>query len=246
MIRALIDHLYAIRVTIGYIVKGKFLLFFLPGVVISLAFLYYFQLVKSVEGYQNALSLLPWVGDYLYKGASFVIDWVEGLSIFIYQFILITVLSPFHTILSERVDEVQTLQKFSGNWEKIINDLVRTLGIIVLGGMLYLVVKLAWLMITYFIGGHQFTPYINLILIAFFTGFNSYDFSLERYHMSVAKSWIFAFKHPWHMLFSGLLFTVFLIIPYIGIVLAPVILTIVGTVSYLRINASETIAKKEK
>jgi CysZ protein len=245
MIQALKDHLFAIRVTVGFIVNGKFLLFFLPGVVISLGFLFYFQLVKSVEGYQNALSLLPWVGDYLYKGASFVIDWVEGLSIFIYQFILITVLSPFHTILSERVDEAQTLQKFSGNWENIINDLVRTLGIVVLGGLMYLVAKLAWLAIAYFIGGHLFTPYISLILIAFFTGFNSYDFSLERYHVSVAKSWKFAFHHPWHMLFTGLLFTGFLLIPFIGVVLAPVILTIVGTVSYLRIKASETVAKIE-
>jgi uncharacterized protein involved in cysteine biosynthesis len=97
-------------------------------------------------------------------------------------------------------------------------------------------------MLAYIFGLGFLTPYMTIIFIAFFTGFNSYDFSLERYDYSVAQSWGYAFSHPLHMITTGLIFTGFLAIPHIGIVLAPVFLTMVGTLSFLKIRNRETAA----
>lgn len=234
---AIKDHFEAVIRCFQLFLQGKFLLFFLPGVMISIFFLYYLQSVKSVSGYLDVVSYVPWVGDYLQTGVSTLVGWIEGISIFIFQFVLITVLSPVHTILSEKLDSHETQRTFKAGWEKIINDIVRTIGIAILGGLMYLFFKLIWSLLAWLLGLGFITPYISLILIAFFTGFNSYDFSLERYDYSVSKSWGFAFRHPLHMVLTGLIFTGLLSIPYIGVVLAPVFLTMVGTLSFLKINA---------
>jgi uncharacterized protein involved in cysteine biosynthesis len=85
-----------------------------------------------------------------------------------------------------------------------------------------------------------------MILLAFFTGFNSYDYSLERYDVSVGKSWKYAFSHPLHMIFTGLIFTAFLMIPFVGVVIAPVLLTMVGTICYLRMEKKVQVMSDEQ
>jgi len=230
------DHAYAVYRTFSLLVQGKYLLFFLPGVVLAIGYFFYLQSLSTVNDYLGVVSYVPYIGDSLQAGVTIFFGWIEGLSLFVFQFILITLLSPFHTILSEKLDREETGSDFKNSWEKIINDIVRTIGVAILGGFMYLFIKLIWLMLAYVLGLGFLTPYMSLIFIAFFTGFNSYDFSLERYNYSVAKSWGYAFTHPLHMIVTGLIFTGFLAIPHIGIVLAPVFLTMVGTFSFLRIR----------
>jgi CysZ protein len=237
--RVIVDHVQVMVRCMQLIVQGKFLVYFLPGVLISILFLYYMQSVKSVGGYLDVVAYVPWVGDYLQSGVTTLLSWIEGISIFVFQFVLITVLSPVHTILSEKLDRHETQRNFKAGWEKIINDIVRTIGIAILGGLMYLFSKLIFSVLFWLIGLSALTPYISIVLIAFFTGFNSYDFSLERYDYSVAKSWGYAFKHPLYMICTGLIFTGFLAIPFIGVVIAPVFLTMVGTLNFLRIQTRE-------
>ncbi|MEX1192839.1 MAG: EI24 domain-containing protein [Brumimicrobium sp.] len=233
---AIVNHYYAIIKSFSLLFKGKYLLFFIPGVVIAIFFMIFSQGLKSANSVLGLVSYVPWAGDYLQGTVDTVFGWIEGVSIFIYQFVIITVLSPFHTILSERVDENETGKKFKAGWEKFFNDILRTLGIAILGGIMYMFLKFIWWLFALALGISFLTPFVSIILLGFFTGFNSYDYSLERYDVSVAKSWKYAFKHPLHMILTGLIFTSFLIIPYVGVVIAPVLLTMVGTICYLRME----------
>ena len=236
------DHFSAIYRSFVLLTQGKYLVYFLPGIVLAIAYFFYIQSLNSVNEYISVVSYIPHIGESLKAGVDIFFGWIEGLSLFIFQFILITLLSPFHTILSERLDREETGSNFQNSWSKIINDIVRTIGVAILGGLMYLFIKFIWLMLAYICGLGFLTPYMTIIFIAFFTGFNSYDFSLERYDYSVAQSWGYAFSHPFHMISTGLIFTGFLAIPHIGIVLAPVFLTMVGTLSFLKIRNRETAA----
>ena len=236
------DHIYSIYRSFTMIIQGKYLLYFLPGMLLAIGYFYYIQSLNSVNDYLGIVGYVPYIGESLQTGVSVFFGWIEGLSLFIFQFILITLLSPFHTVLSERIDREETGSNFENSWSKIINDLVRTIGVAILGGLMYLFIKLIWLMIAYILGIGFLTPYMTIVFISFFTGFNSYDFSLERYDYSVAQSWGYAFKHPLHMISTGLIFTGFLAIPHIGIVLAPVFLTMVGTLSFLKIRNREVVS----
>jgi CysZ protein len=243
--KAIKNHIYAIQLSLKLLFQGKFLLFFIPGIVIAVVFLMYAQGLESANSALGVVSYVPWVGDYLQTGVDTVFGWVEGVSIFIYQFTIITLLSPFHTLLSERVDENQTGKKFKAGWEKFLNDILRTIGVAFLGGIMYLFIKFFWWIFAWLLGISFLDPYISMILLAFFTGFNSYDYSLERYDVSIGKSWGYAFSHPLHMIFTGLIFTAFLMIPYVGVVIAPVLLTMVGTICYLRMEKGKLVTREK-
>ena len=236
---AIKDHIAALRWTLLQIVRGKFILYFLPGIGIALIYIIYLSQVKSLNDLLGVVNYIPWVGSYLEDGKNALFGWLEGLSLFFYQFIIISALSPFHTVLSEKVDVSITGQTFKSGWEKVVNDIVRTLGVVILGGLMYLGLKLIWMLFAWIVGISFLNPVVSALLIGFFTGFNSYDYSLERYNISVFQSWKYSRKHWLHMLLTGGIFSSFLFIPYIGVVLAPVVLTMVGTFCYLRIQKRE-------
>jgi len=230
------DHIAAIGTTFSYLQHRKFLVFFLPGVVIAILFLLIYQRVDSVFMYTSYLESIPWVGSYLGKGADVLHGWVEGISIYIYHFSIITLLSPFHTLLSERVEEEITSEQFPFSWGKIFSDIMRTLGVIFLGGLFYLLIKFMWFLLAWLIGLSFLTPYFSFLLISFFTGFNSYDYSLERHDVSVVKSWKFGRQNIGYMVVSGSLFTSLMLIPVIGVVLAPVFLTMISTHVFVKMK----------
>jgi CysZ protein len=139
-------------------------------------------------------------------------------------------------MLSQRIDEHETGRKFDDGWIKFFNDIIRTIGVAALGGILYLIIKFIWWIIASIFGLSILTPFISAVAIGFFTGFNSYDFSLERHDVSVRKSWKYAFQHPLQMTLTGGIFTALLYIPFMGVVIAPVLLTMVGTLNYIRME----------
>lgn len=236
---AIKDHIAALKWTFLQILQGRFIWFFIPGIVIAVFYIIYLSQVKTLNDLLGVVNYIPWVGSYLEDGKTALFGWLEGLSLFVYQFIIISVLSPFHTILSERVDQEITQRKFKSGWEKIVNDIVRTLGVVILGGLMYLGLKLLWMLFAWALGISFLNPVVSALLIGFFTGFNSYDYSLERHDISVFKSWKYSRKNWLYMLLTGGIFSTFLFIPYIGVVLAPVVLTMIGTFCFIRIQNRE-------
>ncbi|HZH86114.1 MAG TPA: EI24 domain-containing protein [Brumimicrobium sp.] len=243
---ALKDHYYAIIRAFTLLFKGHFLIFFIPGLVIAVLFYFYTLGLSSFNSTLGFFSKIPWIGSYIGTAIDTVFSWVNSFSIFIYQFTIITLLSPFHTVLSQRVDTLETGKEFPSNWSKFFNDILRTIGVVILGGLIYFFIYLLWTIFAWLFGLSFLSPFVSLLLIGFFTGFNSYDYSLERHDVSVGKSWIYAFSHPLQMTLTGILFTLLLYIPYLGVVIAPVLLTMVGTINYLRMEERKGIKKEKK
>lgn len=237
--KAINNHIYAIKRALELLTKKRFLSFFIPGIIIVIPFYLFTFLVETIADFFGLVTYTPWIGNYLGTAFDTVFNWVNSLSIYMYQFTIITILSPFHTLLSQRVETHETGVLFESNWSKFFNDLIRTLGVIIFGGLLYLGLMLAWYFVAWIFGLAFLSPYVSLILVAFFTGFNSYDYALERHNIKVKESWKFAFNNPLHMLLTGLIFTALLFIPFIGVIIAPVLLTMVGTINYLKMKSEQ-------
>lgn len=230
------DHLYALKRAITLLLQGHFLVFFVPGLVIALLFFIYVLAVDTVGSFIGLVSYTPWIGSYIGTAVDSIFGWVNSISIFIYQFTIITLLSPFHTVLSQRVETHETGRSFASNTAKFINDILRTIGVVILGGAIYFSLFILWTFFSWIFGLAFLSPYVSAIFIAFFTGFNSYDYSLERHDVKIKDSWKFAFNNPPQMILTGLIFTMLLYIPILGVVIAPVLLTMVGTINYLKMK----------
>ena len=82
-----------------------------------------------------------------------------------------------------------------------------------------------------------FLDTIAYILISgFYFGFSFYDYSLERHKQGVFTSLGFAFKNMGTVTLTGLCFLLLFYFPYIGVIVAPVIATMIATVVYLKKN----------
>ena len=233
---ALKDHYYSIKRSLTLLFQGHFLLYFIPGLFLALLFFIFSQGLSLVGSSFGFLGSIPWVGQYIGAAVNTTFGWIYGLSIFIYQFTILLLYSPFNTLLSQKLEAKETGKELIYDWVQIFKDILRLIGIVFIGGFLYLGAYLIWTIFAWILGISILSPFVSLVLVGFFTGFNSYDYSLERHKVGVIESWGYAFRHPLHMVLTGLLFTFLIFIPIIGVVLAPVLMTMVGTLNYLRIK----------
>jgi uncharacterized protein involved in cysteine biosynthesis len=201
--------------------KGKYLLYFLPGVIVSLFFGFIFFITNSLEG--SSVSFFD-----------SALGFIELIVEQIFIFTVVTLLSPFNSALSEKFDTDLTGQSFVFSLGRLLKDFLR---MIVLSFLLVLMefglIGIIWLL-TKLLGLGSLNPYVFFFLSSFFVGIAFYDASLERHIFGISRSLSFATKHWFSMFLTGVFFQLIFIIPFIGIFTAPVIATMLGTYVFLK------------
>jgi CysZ protein len=218
-------HLYGIKATFEALSKGKFLLFFVPTVVAALL---YYMVFYSVDDYRSD-------GGFFGTIWNWIIDFAEWIMLVIFQFVVLTLLSPFNAALSEKFDEELTGKKFDSGIIKFLNDFLRMILVVVIA----LTLELFFSAILWVIG--IFLPesieiVLSFILTSFFFGFAFFDFSLERHGVSTIASLGFAFSRFSYMVFTGAIFSLLFMIPIAGIILAPILATMISTAVYTKMH----------
>jgi CysZ protein len=241
MIKAIQLHLDGIRTTAETLGKGKFLVFFLPGFIIGIIALYFSWRANNLLDAAHAVDDIPLVGSIL----SYSVDGIFGFFGFIanefYKFLLLVCLSPVNCILSEKYDNYLTNNKFEGGLVRIINDVLRAILIVTIVLLMEYITLFVWWILTFLIPMDEYlTPIVQFLISAFFLGFAFYDYSLERYQKSTLSSLGFSFSNMGIVVLTGALFSALYTIPYIGIIIAPVLLTMISTVVYVRKFPSKT------
>ncbi|MGB0933744.1 MAG: hypothetical protein ACPGU5_05645 [Lishizhenia sp.] len=227
------QHLIALKKVLQLIFSGRYIAFFLPGIVIAISYFFIVELFSSWFGLLDNLSYIPWIGDEIQKGVSFIGKWSNSVSYFIFQFIILTLFSPFNTLLGEKLDYEISNQKIDGGFGRILSDLVRMIGILIIGLLFDFCFFIIWnLTIGSLFNVEFLSPYLSLVIGSFWLGFSFYDFALERKQINIGKSYSFALKNFFHTVLTGLLFSALMLIPYIGIVIAPVLITMLSTFNY--------------
>lgn len=234
MVNAFKDHWTGIIQTFQALAKGKFLLFFIPGLIVGLIYLYFQFQANRAASVAHLGDDIPLLG----TGVSWVTDQLFGLFnlIFteIYKFIILVLLSPINCILSEKFDSYLTGKEYQFSLIRLINDFLRMILIVISAIILeYFFLGIWWIVQWFlpdFIGETMF-----FLIASFFFGFSFYDFSMERYGLSFSKSWRFGFSKMSYMILTGAIFNCFMQVPSIGIILAPVLSSMISTAVYILI-----------
>ncbi|GAB5416018.1 MAG: hypothetical protein Crog4KO_13980 [Crocinitomicaceae bacterium] len=237
--QAIRSHIQAFQITLTTIFQGRFLWFFLPGLIITFgyfALLYFFRLDQNGSMSSDDASwwdtLIQWFHTFAYWLYSFFTFLLEK----IYVFLVITVLSPFHAFIAECFDQSMTGKKFPYSFAYFLQDFFRMLAVVSIALLMELGCIVVWWVLSFIPGLALLDDLMYFLISAFFYGFAFHDYALERYRLSIGKSIQFAFRHPLSMVCTGAIFLGIYAIPYAGIPFSGVITTMIATVVYLRIH----------
>ncbi|MNE10559.1 putative sulfate transport protein CysZ [compost metagenome] len=149
------------------------------------------------------------------------------------------VLSPVNCILSEKFDSYLTGREYKFDLIRLVNDFLRMILIVISALFLEYVFLVIWWVFSWilpdFIGEAMF-----FLIASFFVGFSFYDYSMERYGLNFFKSWGLGFSKMSYMLITGGIFTLMIKIPVVGIIAAPVVISMLSTAVYVLMKAKET------
>lgn len=233
-------HIDAVILSFKLILKRRYFIYLIPGLIITLLFAFFSSFFGGTETVSEDAG---WMASIFSKVSSIL----EFIIIQIYIFVILTLLSPFNTFLSEKLDSELTQATYPFNPIKIINDLIRMIFVVLLILLIEFSFLFFWWLFCWIFGIHDTIIYqaVTFVMAAFFFGFSFYDYSLERYSVNVFGSISFAFSHFFMVLLTGIIFKIlyympyFGEIPYLGITIAPVLTTMISTIVYLNFKKEQ-------
>lgn len=237
-------HYDGILSTFKTLSKGKLLIFFLPGAILTFLYIWFTSYTGAAADaidLTTGYSWLDWFDSlvhYLFGFFAIILDQI-------YIFFILTILSPFNTVLGEKFDEILTGRKVTFNFVRLVNDFLRMIFVVILIVIIEMAFLVFYWMISWLIPDVIDAIIYNLIA-AFFFGFSFYDFSLERYQVGVFGSLGYAFSNPLSMILTGGIFLLIYNIPIIGVPLSPVLAVMISTVVYLYLEKKLPKSKELK
>ena len=232
-------HIKAITNTFKEIFQGNFILFFIPGIILTIIyywFLYNASKIVDTNKLTSEYSWISWIFEYINYALIKILQLFQIISKQIYIFLILTIFSPFNTYLGEKIEEKYTGRKFEGGLSRFIKDILRMILVVTLALLIELVIIITYWTISWIIGLDILDDIICFFVTSFFFGFSFYDFALERNKLGVFNSIGFAFSNPLTMILTGGIFLVLFNIPIIGIPIAPVLTLMISTFVYLYLN----------
>lgn len=192
---------------------------------------------KKIEGFWSFLSFFS------IKNLAVVLTW--GISFLLStkfsKYVILILLSPVFAFLSERVDEKLTGKQYPFDLFQLIKDVFRGIFIAVRNLTIELFLIGILTMASFFAGPFAIILVPLLWLISsYFYGFSMMDYTSERRKYSIAKSVEFVRNNKGIALGNGMMYSVFDMIPVIGIIFAPINAVVGATISIIEKEKSIT------
>jgi CysZ protein len=147
---------------------------------------------------------------------------------FFIKYILLIVLSPFMSKISERVEETTLGLKRESSLASIPNEIIRSIGLssICLWREMWYSIPLVILSFVPVLG---LLPLVILFLVqAYYVGIGCYDFYAERY-FGIKDTLLISKRNKGTLIGIGAGFNIVLMIPVLGVMFAPLLATITAT-----------------
>ncbi len=147
------------------------------------------------------------------------------------KFIVLIVCSPIMALLSERIDEIKSGKRYPFRFGQFLHDIFRGIRVTFRNmffeyGILLLCMIIGWIPLV----GWIIVPFIYLIGW-YFLGFNMMDYSYERRKLKISEGAKFTRKHKGIAIGNGMMFSFLLMIPFLGITLAPILSVVAATLA---------------
>ena len=239
VMNTLLYHIKGVTKAIEFVTKGKYLLFFIPGAILTIIYLYFSYIASSIGEsvvLASDYSWLDWIAGYVNSAIDAAFSVFSAIFSQIYIFFVITLLSPFNTYLGEKLEEELTGRKTEGGLVRFITDFFRMVLVVIIILIIEYGIMAVFSLFSWVFGLSFLNEFVYWIMSAFFFGFSFYDFALERDKIGVFSSLGFAFQKPLTMTLTGGIFLIVYAIPVAGIPIAPVLTLMISTVVYLYIK----------
>lgn len=231
--RAVSTYFEAIKLSFRY---GWWKHFLLPGL-LALIIAVLVGTIAWTWGDNLASLLWSWVPDGQFRdfGAP-VMEWVGrfmvlGIGLVIFKYLLLIILAPFMSILSERVE--RDLRNFTADVPFTVNRLIKDTARGLRLSIRNILRELFWVIVLSMLGLFGvttiFIPVLIFLVQSYFAGFGNMDYALER-HFGVRDSVRFVKAHKGLAIGNGLIYML-LISTVIGIFFAPTLSAIAATVN---------------
>ncbi len=161
-----------------------------------------------------------------------VVSWILRLAIgyllFVAnKYIVLILLSPLLAYASERAEEVVTGRTFPFSFSQLMKDALRGALIAMRNGVLELAITAGVWVLTLFVP--LLAPFSFIILFvvsAYFYGFSMFDYINERRRLRIGESVRVVNSQAGAVIANGMLFSLFMKVPIVGLMLAPVMASV--------------------
>ena len=158
-------------------------------------------------------------------------------------YITLIILSPLFAYISERTEEIVSGKKYPFDLNQFLNDILR--GVFIAFRNLFL--ETVWMILLFIL---SFIPVIGwlgavplFIISAYFYGFSFIDYTSERRKMKIGKSIEFVRVHKWLVISNGTMFSLFLLIPFCGVLLSGFVAIVSVVAATLAVNEIAPVSK---
>ncbi|MDC1403491.1 EI24 domain-containing protein [Crocinitomicaceae bacterium] len=232
-------HFTAFQWALQQFSKGKFLLYFIPGLLIALGFWY---LETWAHGFIGEGESNGWWNS-IVSGTGTVLEFIfKQIAIFF----ILTVLSPVNTFLSEAVDTELTGKAVGFDFIRFFNDFIRMIFVVIIAVFFEFLFMGVWAIFAWIFSLQVLNPTVFFLSASFFYGFAFYDYSLERYEIGLGGSFRFCKKYFLPTLVTGIIFMGLYYIPIVGLAIAPVLATVISTHVFLKSTGRLDQIKQQK
>ncbi|MFN0032520.1 MAG: EI24 domain-containing protein [Flavobacteriales bacterium] len=163
------------------------------------------------------------------------------------KYIVLVLMSPMMSLLSERTEEILTGQKIPFDGQQFVRDVFRGIAISIrnffMETMLGLAIWLGTLAITFFSGGlgallSPLTLVLSFCVGAYFYGFSTIDYTNERHRLSMGQSIAFVKNNKGLAVGNGTMFNLLMMLPFLGATIATVTCTVAATLALHEMRTS--------
>lgn len=203
-------------------------------------------LVLGVLFIASAYTLSDTIGEYISKYWNFefgkgivksISNFVGGFSVILieimfYKHLLMALASPFMTPVSEIVEKDLTGNSRK-NEIKVIPQLVRSIKLNSINLIKELIITIPLMILSFIPVIGVFFMLLTFYYQAYFAGIGNMDYTLER-HLNYKKSKLFYKKYKGLAVGNGMVFTLLLFIPVIGIIISLPLATVAATIETVK------------
>jgi CysZ protein len=153
-----------------------------------------------------------------------------------YKYIVLMIMPPLLAVLSEKTDVLLSGRKYKFEIKQLLKDILRGLLIVLRN----LFIELGFFIILFILGFIPIIglicPFIVFIISMYYYGFSMIDYSNERARLSISQSVIFVRKNKGFAIANGLIFYILLMIPLLGLLIAPSYAVVAATIGVEKIR----------
>ncbi|HLG03710.1 MAG TPA: EI24 domain-containing protein [Bacteroidia bacterium] len=193
------------------------------------------QLPEEISsGYEWMNTIVNWILWIVKLAAGFIL-WLFIFLLFMkyIRYFVLIFCSPVMALLSERVDEIVSGKIFPFQFGRFLKDVLRGIFVTFRNIFLETMITIGLLIIGWIPVFGWITVPLLWLAGWYFLGFSMMDYTYERRKWGIAQGAIFTRRRKGIAMGNGMIFSFILVIPFVGLILAPVLSVVAGTLATL-------------